>query len=257
MPRLPRAWHFLLDLSCSPHPPFTVCEVTRSPFETNSEPILRGRRFSEPAGAKKQPPSGDFQLHKILASLPWTMANRCLVPCKVFGPHRTNICFLFSCKNNTLRLKLANLPGRLANFCSRYGLHCLMCHTFFVGAFDVSLNLRQREVAANRGDLRRAASRLGQPPAHCFSEPVRGVSQRQTHRAAGVAKPCREMLRDKRRAAPGCQESQIARPWGLQDGRQFGVNRNDHKTVPVFDWRTVRTPSLMCWRPMRRTSPRL
>ena len=29
MPRLPRAWHFLLDLSCSPHPPFTVCEVTR------------------------------------------------------------------------------------------------------------------------------------------------------------------------------------------------------------------------------------
>jgi hypothetical protein len=96
----------------------------------------------------------------------------------LFPPGRVNICFLFSYKNNTLRLKLANLPGRLANLCSRYGLHRVARHAFFVGTFDVALHLRQREVTTDRSDLRRAAPCLGQPPAHCFSEPMGGITQR-------------------------------------------------------------------------------
>jgi hypothetical protein len=93
-------------------------------------------------------------------SLAQAISAQCGVPVDPFALARVNICFLFSCKNNPLGLKLANLPRGLANRCSRNGPHRVPRHAFFVGAFDISLNLRQREVATNRSNLRRAASRL-------------------------------------------------------------------------------------------------
>jgi predicted amidophosphoribosyltransferase len=73
-------------------------------------------------------------------SLAQAISAQCGVPVDPFALARVNICFLFSCKNNPLGLKLANLPRGFANRCSRNGPHRVPRHVFSVGAFDVSLN---------------------------------------------------------------------------------------------------------------------
>ena len=54
-----------------------------------------------------------------------------------------------------------------------YGSHRRGSHVLLIGGFGVPLNLSQGFMAANRRNLTRAASGLGQPPTHGLAQAMR------------------------------------------------------------------------------------
>ena len=113
-------------------------------------------------------------------------------------------------------------PAAWVDFCSRYGP---LGHELLVGGFDVALDFAERLVAADRHDLGRSASGLGETPA-------RGLAQSMQWAAAhsGLASPkletvC-EAVRGEGLAILGDKEGEIVGRRSVEDRLQLRVDWN-------------------------------
>jgi hypothetical protein len=103
-----------------------------------------------------------------------------------------------------------------------------------IGGLGVALDLLERRVAADRGDLMHRASSLGEPTAGGLPQTMEGTRARQSGLVAGFGKPRGEGVRIERLAALRHDEGQLRRRHHVDDRAQLGMDRNRQRLAGLL-----------------------